>query len=263
MLDHDPRRPPDGPSRPATARACAAPAQGPQGPSPARPCATRGTLPGSHALPPHERIDLTGPKVPAPGEPDHRPAGDPERAWRKRGRWHAAAICPDQWEATGRGLLARHDAAALLDTFLAVAEWASLAPDGEVRAFAARMIEAGEALARGDTDRDGRAVPLGRILGLQPPGGKTAAYGLKLTRRDDLLRRVREAVPAWRDAAPRSAAALMAESFTRYRAGAWRADRERETAPPVQPAATWWRVLRLGLAVPMPGADRLAAILAE
>jgi hypothetical protein len=201
----------------------------------------------------------SGPRRPAPGEADHRPAGDPEGAWRRRGRWLAATYF--ERVADGPEVLRAHDAAALLDVWCAAAEWLEMAPDAEVRAFGRRMAAAGEALARGDADRDGRAIPLGRMLGLQPAAGATAAHRIKLARRDAMLRALRAATPAWRTLPPRRAAAAMAAAFRRYEAGGWRADRRRQTAPAVEPAATWWRVLRLSLAVAVPGVDRLAELL--
>ena len=255
----------DTPENPGKIAACGA--SGPSGCSPrgkrkgpakARLSSARGIL-ASHALPP---VDLSGSKSPALDEPEHVPAADPDRVWRRRGRW-AEAVASEGAGPDGPEVLRDLDAAARLDLFLAVAEEASMSIAPDVRAFARLMIEAGEALARGATDRDGRAVPLGRILGLQPPAGSTAAHRVKLTKRDAMLRRVREVVPAFRDAPDRVAAAAMVESFARYRAGGWEAHAGRDRAPATEPAATWWRVLRLGLAVPLPDIDRLADILAE
>ncbi len=214
---------------------------------------------GSNALSPQAQVKISTLHPPAPGELAHVPAGDPERAWRRRDRWIEAATATDAAPVT----LARHDAAALLDAFLAVAEWGTMALCPEVRAMAVRMIKAGEAVARGDADEDGRATPIGRILGLQPPAGSTAAHRVKLIRRDAMLRHVRNAVPRFQAAPPRAAAAAMVESFERYCAGGWQADQRRESAPVPEPSATWWRVLRLGLKVPVPKADRLADILSK
>lgn len=226
----------------------------------ARTASARPELPGSHAIPPQYRVRLDVKHPPAPGDDGYSPAADPGQEWRRKGRW-LDAISLD--EIGPPVTLARHDAAELLDAFLAVAEWGLRALDPEVQAMAAKMIEAGEMLAKGATDRDGRAVPLGRMLGIQPPAGSTAAHRVKLIRRDAMLRAVRAAVPAFADAPPRAAAVAMVASFDRYRAGGWQADRARDAAPVLEPAATWWRVLRLGLSVPVPGADRLADILAE
>lgn len=53
----------------------------------------------------------------------------------------------------------------------------------------------------------------------------------------------------------------MSASFDRYTAGPWLLDQERDTAPVPEPAASWFRILRLGLKIKVPGAEHLSAIL--
>jgi hypothetical protein len=104
--------------------------------------------------------------------------------------------------------------------------------------------------------------PIGRALGLEPAAGLIARREIELTQRDRLLRHVRMAVPDWSELAARQAAAHMIASFARYRAAHPRANaQQRTTAPAVEPAATWWRLLRLNLKVQMPGREQLSAIL--
>lgn len=190
------------------------------------------------------------------------PLGDPAGDWREPSRV-LRAVMSDGWvEADGPGALRLMDAAALLDLHFALAEWGALHPDPAVRAYAQRLANAGEAVLRGDKDAEGRAVPVGRIIGLQPAAGSTAAPSIARKRRDELLRRARDAVPAWRDAPARQAARGMLAAFERYRAGAWQRDRERDTAPAAEPAASFWRLLRPNPSRPLPGTpEGLALIL--
>jgi hypothetical protein len=193
--------------------------------------------------------------------PDH-PLVDPDRQWREQHRV-MRAVMSDGWVSKdGPDLLRMHDAAKLLDLHVAGVEWIILThPDPATRAYAWRQAEAAEAVRRGDKDADRRAIPFGRLLGIQPPAPTSAARKLDRKVRDDLLRKARAAVPAWRDLPPRQAAPLMIQSFTRYHAGAWQADQKRETAPAVEPAATWWRISHLGLKVQIPGPEHLSNIL--
>lgn len=209
----------------------------------------------SHALPP---AAPTGPRRAAPGEAGHLPAGDPTGAWRKRGVWASAAMNPDAPD--GPEALRGADALARLDLWFRAVEWLELCPDPETRAFCGEMRKAGEALAQGATDQDGRAPPLGRLLGIQPPAGQTAAHAIALRQRDRLLRQARAAVAAWRDLPPRQAARAMVASYARW---ATTAEARRETRPQGLPGACWWQLSRLALAVRMPGIDRLAEILGE
>lgn len=209
------------------------------------------------ALPPLQAIKRRDP----PGVSDLE--GDPEGIWRRKGRFSVAAIRGGILAPNGPEVLRRHDAAALLDVWFALMEWGQMAADPEVRAFAQRCIEAGEAIRRRDKDADGRAIPLGRLLGLQPASGATAGTAIDLARRNTLLRRARASAPAWRDAPTKDAARAIAAAFDRYAAGGWLADRSRETAPAAEPTASWWRILKLDLSHPMPREKRLAQILAE
>lgn len=207
---------------------------------------------------------LLPPRAPMEARPmPEHPLGDPDREWREPSRL-LRAVMSDGWTAKdGPELLRLLDAAGLLDLFFATAEWTIRThPDEAVRAFAWRMVDAGEVVRRGDKDADGRAIPLGRLLGIQPPAPTSAARKLDLQSRDRLLRKARAEVPEWRDLPARQAAPLMIQSFERYRQGQWREERKkRKTAPAVEPKASWWRILRLRIAIKMPKVAQLSKIL--
>ena len=206
---------------------------------------------------------LLPPRAPMQARPiPNAPLGDPSGEWREPARV-LRAVMSDGWtEPDGPEALRFMDAAALLDLHFALSEWGVLHPDPAVRAYAQRLADAGEAVLRGDKDADGRAVPVGRILGLQPAAGSTAAPAIARKRRDDLLLRARDAVPAWRDAPARQAAKAMLEAFEKYRVGAWQLDRERDRATATEPAASFWRLIRLNPERPIPGTpEGLALIL--
>lgn len=191
-----------------------------------------------------------GPVWPGQGDPDD---------WRRPGRWLEAVwsdSLPDPKDAL-RGKDARHR----LDAFDAAADWLDMAMDPEVRAIAALMREVRASIVRGDKDGEGRAIPAGRILGIQPSSGATATQIIALDRRDRLLREARAAVSEWAEASVSDAAEGMMKSFNRYCVGGWKADMKRDTAPALAPASIWWRLLRLGVSKPMPGIARLKQIL--
>lgn len=207
-----------------------------------------------------------GPKE-ARALPDH-PLGDPDGGWREPSRV-LFAVMEDGWQAKDGPDLLRHcDAAELLDLYFSASEWViATHPDPAVRAFGWRMAEAGEAILRRETDEAGRAIPLGRLLGLQPPGpgGLSAGQAVALRCRNDLLRLARASHPEWREAPDRRAAREMMASLARYQAVGWQADQE--DRPPTAPAgdpvrACWWRICRLG--VPVPGSvEGMAAIISQ
>jgi len=189
--------------------------------------------------------------------------GDPAGEWRRPGRYLDAVFGAGFDAPDGPEVLRGHDAAALLDLWFASVEWLQMNVDPEVRAFARRMECAGEAMLRGDKGDDGRAVPLGRMLGLQPASGATASPSIRLARRKTLLRKARASDPAWAAATDRQAATMIHAALNRYRTTAWPRDRERETAPAVEPAASFWRLLRLDPNRPAPGTTAgLARVLA-
>lgn len=220
------------------------------GASPAR----AGAPVASTALPPRRR-DRSRPL------PDH-PLLDPEGTWREPSRV-LRAVMADGWrEPNGPGVLRGVNAAGRLDLFAAAAEWlAGTHPDPAVRAFVWEMAEAGEAIRRRDKKSDNRAIPLGRLLGLQPASGATAGTAISLARRNQLLRCARASAPAWREAPTKDAARAMIAAFDRYETGGWLADRSRKTAPAAEPTASWWRILKLDLSRPMPREKRLEQIL--
>ena len=170
---------------------------------------------------------------------------DPDGLWRD----------PELWDNVHPAPLAQADATKRADLLLLVAEWSRWNPNPAVRQGGDLLFRAIEAHLEGE--------PVGRALGLEPPAGLIARQGIKLARRNTLLRRARASVPAWRGAPTKDAARAMAAAFDRYEAGGWLADRSRETAPAAEPTASWWRILKLDLSHPMPREKRLAQILAE
>lgn len=193
-----------------------------------------------------------------PDHPAHVPAGDPERRWRRRRRWlNAPGPAKPSLEA-----LRGNDAVANLDDLAACADWLRMAPCPRVAAMGLRFVEVVEAVRDAKTDDDRRAFNVGRALGIQPPAGKSAGYALALDERNRLLRHLWQAVPAWRDLAPRAASAEIVAAFERYRAGRWQDDKTRKSAPiTAEPIPTFWRLARLRLAVVMPRPDSLARLL--
>lgn len=182
--------------------------------------------------------------------------------WRKSSRWINAVMGDDVPDP--RTALRGKDAAELLDALAAAADWCGMAIDPEVAAMGAKMREAVDAVLRGEKDAEGRAVPIGRLLGVQPPAGATATQLIADRRRNQLLREARASVPEWGALPHRRAAAAMITAFGQYHAGGWQADKTRHDAPGGNPVkAIWWRLLRLGHSKPMPLIDRLTQILAE
>lgn len=178
-------------------------------------------------------------------------AGDPDRAWRRTSRYLDAYRCGGLFAPDGPEALRGKDAARLLDTWFAMMEWGLMSIDPEVRALAARGIEAGEAILRGDTDLDGRVIPLGRLMGIQPASGSTAAPSIAKQRRDALIRTARASVPEWRDARPYTGARLLSEEFAQYRAAGFAQDCTRSEAgregraPAEEPRASFFRLCKL------------------
>jgi len=179
---------------------------------------------------------------------------DPDGLWRADDAFAHRVGWGLNSEADPGVLFRRAGALGRADALAALCDWASVAPAPVVRA-------AGRLLAGALAEAIERGEPIGRALGLEPPSGARVSHAVKLAKRDAMLRALRAATPAWRALPPRRAAAAMAAAFRRYAVGGWTADRRRSSAPAVEPAATWWRVLRLGLAVAVPGVDRLAEIL--
>ncbi|NCU21288.1 hypothetical protein EOM89_11335 [Candidatus Falkowbacteria bacterium] len=139
----------------------------------------------------------------------------------------------------------------MLDLHLAAAEWVQMASCPEVAAYGQLMIEAGLAIRRGDKDDDGRAIPLGRMLRLQPASGATAAPAIAKHERDTLIRKARAEVQEWREALPYTAARMLAEEFARYKAAGYAADCNRSDAgragqaPAAEPRGSFFRLCRL------------------
>ena len=102
---------------------------------------------------------------------------------------------------------------------------------------------------------------LDRALRLTGRGGVPAAKAAKLAQRNRLLRRLWSIVPEWAELTPYAAAGVMSLSVERYITTRWPREKDSVTAPPGEPAATWWRILTLD--VPIPKAKMLANILSE
>lgn len=105
----------------------------------------------------------------------------------------------------------------------------------------------------------GVAASLDRAFGLRQRGGISPARAAVLQRRDDLLRQLWRGHEAFRDQQPLVAAKLMYLSADRYQSTRWPREKNDLSAPSSEPAATWWRILRLDIAIP--GTKRLQQIL--
>jgi hypothetical protein len=226
--------------------------------------ATQGRAPEGAAPDPMAADGITQgetfiPRSPPPDHADHIPAGDPGCEWRRRRRWLDAP----GFVAPGAGVLRGLTANEVLDVHFAAVEWLRLAPCPEVAAYAERMNALGEVLLRRDTDEAGRTRNLGQSLGLVPvgPGGLSAGQAIALRRRNALLKQARAAHTEWRNMTDRQAARAMLAALARYRAGGWQIDRGRDTAPAGDPVrACFWRILRLGVAVPGSAEGMVAAL---
>ena len=100
---------------------------------------------------------------------------------------------------------------------------------------------------------------LDKTLGLRSWGGVSPDRADAIARRDRLLVRLWQGHDAFRDKPALAAAKLMCLSADRYQSTRWAREKSDLSAPSSEPAATWWRVLRLGMTVP--GAKRLQQIL--
>ncbi|MBU1550200.1 MAG: hypothetical protein KJ947_11595 [Alphaproteobacteria bacterium] len=93
-------------------------------------------------------------------------------------------------------------------------------------------------------------VPLDRALGLRKWGGVSVARAVALSDRDGLLINIWQGQTEWRSLSPLAAARMMKLSADRYESGRWPRERDQVTAPAAEPAATWWRILQSGVAIP-------------
>jgi len=168
---------------------------------------------------------------------------DPEGLWRSP--WPDCSEDPVPLRLMG--------ARARADLLAAVAEWTGACPNPTIRQGGAMILRALADHLNGE--------PIGRALGLEPPAGLIARREIDLARRDALILRARDAVPAWRDAPARQAAKAMLATFERYHTGAWQRDRRRDTAPAAEPAASFWRLIRLNEERPMPGTPEGLALI--
>ncbi|MDO9417961.1 hypothetical protein [Pararhizobium sp.] len=97
-----------------------------------------------------------------------------------------------------------------------------------------------------------------QALGLRTWGGASPVRRMQLGRRNRRLCELRDDIPEWAAMTPATAAKAMAASALRYQTDRWPRERDQLSAPSAEPAATWWRVLRSGEAIP--GEKRLAQI---
>ncbi|MBZ9695506.1 hypothetical protein [Mesorhizobium sp. CO1-1-9] len=132
------------------------------------------------------------------------------------------------------------------------AAWLATADDAAVR-------QVGQAI-RAWLD-GGAAEPLERMLAVTGRGGVSARRALALADRDAMLRQAHRRVSRFSVLESSAAARLMAVEFERYQTGRWPRERREKEPPAVEPATTWWRILRANLLFPK--AKRLAQILAE
>ncbi|MGO7972983.1 hypothetical protein ACC705_18510 [Rhizobium ruizarguesonis] len=114
-----------------------------------------------------------------------------------------------------------------------------------------------QALHEGITS--GFEVSLYAALGLKTWGGTSALRKVDLLRRDRVLRRLRKAVPEWKDLSSSAAARAMSASVKRYETTRWPRERDQVAGPATQPYSTWWSFLRNGIAIP--GERQLSTIL--
>ncbi|RWM21733.1 MAG: hypothetical protein EOR73_09985 [Mesorhizobium sp.] len=107
----------------------------------------------------------------------------------------------------------------------------------------------------------GAEKSLDRRLGIRRRGGVSLARRTILGQRDLLLQTLWRNSPTWSDLAPSAAARVMVQVASRYQTNRWPRERHFIAAPVVEPDATWWKILNLGL--PIPDAKRLQQILRQ
>jgi len=109
---------------------------------------------------------------------------------------------------------------------------------------------------------DGGVSPsLDRTIGLRTRGGVSPSRRDALETRDRSILRLWRIVPEWTDVHPVAVSRMMRQSADKYIRSRWLRDRDAITAPPSEPAATWWKILQSGIAIP--GQRQLRNILSE
>lgn len=107
----------------------------------------------------------------------------------------------------------------------------------------------------------GRFDSLDRDLGLSPRDGRRPLSDVaKRAERDHLVILLSRQSP-YSGLGAREAAKRLREARKKYEATRWPRDREERATRPVGEAETWWHVMRLGLARPMPDLERLEAMI--
>lgn len=98
-------------------------------------------------------------------------------------------------------------------------------------------------------------------FGIRHRGGVSKARSEAIAFRNARLLDLKRAHAVWSILPPGPAAKAMRSNFDRYETTRWLRDRHHSTPPTIEPARTWWRILRGD--VPMPGVDRLRQIIAR
>lgn len=179
---------------------------------------------------------------------------DPDNLWRDD--WRFAVRGADGLAADDdpRSVFRFAGAVERTDALAALAEWGTLCPVPSVRAAAALLLGA---LA----DNIETGEPLGRALGVEPAGGQTASHGVKLRKRNAILRRLYSSDARLRDMAPRRAAAEIISAFATYSTDAWPRDRRLANPPDDLRHSAFWLLRHLNLKVAVPKIDQLTALL--
>lgn len=188
---------------------------------------------------------------------DEAPALDPLGLWRDQGFWAAQTladgIAADDDPSRVLRLL---DATERLALALRSAEWMAMCPFPEIRAWGRQTVTAVEELIA-------KGVPFGQSLGVEAVGrgGKAAGFGVKLTCRNTLLRRLYAEDSEWGALPPRKAASAIRAAFMRYERDVLPRDYEAGTEPHDERTRAFFLIMSLGLEVAVPGINQLATIL--
>jgi hypothetical protein len=107
----------------------------------------------------------------------------------------------------------------------------------------------------------GKHDPLDRDLGLSPRDGRRPLSDVARRAERDALVILLSRQKPYADIGAREAAKRLRAARERYEADRWPRDREERATRPAGEAETWWHVMRLGLARPMPDLERLVAMI--
>lgn len=107
----------------------------------------------------------------------------------------------------------------------------------------------------------GERTSLDRSFGLKRWGGLSSTRSQLLERRDMLILRLWKSSPDFCQLPPFAASGMMCLSADQYQRRRWPREKRAIAAPPSEPAATWWHILKSG--VPIPGIRRVYQILSD